>query len=78
MIEITKIERFQEVLVRVQPWEGICYLCGKIFKKSVNVLNHNRLWREHINIEHETKIFCTNACKLEWIYQKQASGVLMP
>ena len=75
---MTKIERYAEFLVNVShPWEAVCYWCGKIFHKRYNRGTANG-WREHINIEHETKIFCSKKCKAEWIDYKQTFGELVP
>ena len=75
---MTKIERYEEVEVRMlHKWEAACYWCGKIFTKvrqGVGACGY----REHINIEHEPKIFCSKECKLQWIDCKQTFGELIP
>lgn len=77
-INVTKTDQYEEFLVEVvRPWEAACYWCGKVFRK---MYNHRTTigWKEHINIEHETKVFCSGECKLNWIYAKQTFGVLLP
>ena len=65
--------------VKVFPGEGICYWCGKTFKR-IGVGCKASGWREHVNIAQETpiKIFCSEICKRIWIDHKQTFGELMP
>ena len=70
---MTTIERYKEMEIRLQKWEAACYWCGRIFKKD-----HKKAWREHVNVEQETKIFCCPDHRNTWIYYKQALGELMP
>ena len=69
---MTKLEHFQEIKVqaRVHPWERVCYWCGVVFRYHAR-----QRAMIHENIEHETKYFCSEKCKLEWIYTKQTFGV---
>lgn len=75
---MTKIERYEEIEVGVvHPWEAVCYWCGKTFSKvrqGVGACGY----REHINVAHEPKIFCSKGCKAQWIDAKQVFGELMP
>ena len=73
---MTKVDRFVEVEVKVfHSWEIPCYWCGGIFKKD---FGRTKMKRNHVNIFHEPKVFCSNKCKLAWIYAKQTFGELLP
>ena len=72
------MDRYFEVLVEVRSWEGVCYWCGKRFFLRKNQNDQPIGWREHINIEQETKIFCSDQCWKLWIDHKQVFGELMP
>ena len=75
---MTKIDRYYEIEVTVHKWEGVCYWCAKIFIKGYNRGNQPIKWREHVNMEHETKIFCSDQCRKEWREHKHVFGELMP
>lgn len=75
---MTKIEEFKFIENDVKilhDWEAPCYWCGEIFKKRYG---RTKNWRIHDNIEHGKRIFCSEECKLQWIYAKQTFGELMP
>ena len=76
---MVSVEEYKEEMITVDHrWQAVCYWCGVVFSKLRHQGCQGRGWREHVNIEHETKIFCCEEHKLLWIYHKQVFGEGMP
>ena len=74
---MTTIEKFIEIEVKVWKYEAVCYWCAIVFNKII--LNKKKSsWKEHINIEHESKFFCSKECHETWIEYKSVFGDLLP